>query len=235
MSKEVEENQIQKSEKSKEGLPKEVVDFKGTRQGLLILLDGQEDFKVIKKRLKEKFETSRDFFTRSEVIVDIGDRVLTNEETRELARLIREECGLRCRRIGDKIVDDVEDEEEGANQPEKELETLLIKRTIRSGQRLYHDGNIVILGDVNPGAEVVATGDIIIIGTFRGVAHAGAGGNEDAIIVATSLRPTQIRIADFITRAPDDERYGAANLTEIARIKGGYVVIEAYTSGVSLL
>ncbi|WP_066632584.1 septum site-determining protein MinC [Desulfolucanica intricata] len=105
--------------------------------------------------------------------------------------------------------------------------TILVQRTLRSGQSVYHDGNIVLLGDVNPGSELVATGNIIVLGALRGVVHAGAAGDEKAIIIAFKLQPTQLRIADHITRAPDGEDFSSEQ-PEVARIKGGIVTIEAF-------
>ncbi|MFZ5596909.1 MAG: septum site-determining protein MinC [Bacillota bacterium] len=105
--------------------------------------------------------------------------------------------------------------------------SILIRRTMRSGQKFYYDGNVIVMGDVNPGAEVVATGNVIVMGQLRGVVHAGAEGDESAIVIAFRLLPTQLRIANHITRPPDDE---VPNITapEIARIKNGVVTIESY-------
>ncbi|HHW44669.1 MAG TPA: septum site-determining protein MinC [Desulfotomaculum sp.] len=109
--------------------------------------------------------------------------------------------------------------------------TVLIQRTLRSGQRVHYDGNIVILGDVNPGAEVVASGNIIVMGAVRGVVHAGAGGDEEAMVLAFRLEPTQLRIAGHITRPPDGQN-PEPDQPEVARIKNGVVTIEAFqTSG----
>lgn len=105
--------------------------------------------------------------------------------------------------------------------------TILVRRTLRSGQRLCYSGNVVILGDVNPGAEVVAAGNVIVMGVLRGVVHAGANGNEEAVVLAFRLRPTQLRIAGHITRPPDDET-AAPEQPEVARIKDGVVTIEAF-------
>lgn len=105
--------------------------------------------------------------------------------------------------------------------------TILIKRTMRSGQSVHFDGNVIILGDVNPGAEVIASGNIVVMGSFRGIAHAGAMGNENAIVTAFRLQPTQLRIANHITRAPDGD-YTPPEQPEIAHIKDGVVMIEAY-------
>lgn len=105
--------------------------------------------------------------------------------------------------------------------------TILIRRTLRSGQKFYYDGNVVVMGDVNPGAEVVAVGNVIVMGQIRGMVHAGAEGDESAIVMAFRLMPTQLRIANHITRPPDGE-VPDSPLPEIARIKNGVVTIEGY-------
>ncbi len=86
-------------------------------------------------------------------------------------------------------------EEEKKLQPEEK--TLMVKKTLRSGQSVEYDGNVVILGDVNPGAEVNAGGDILIMGTLRGTVHAGCNGDKKAIIAALKVSPVQARIANI--------------------------------------
>lgn len=108
--------------------------------------------------------------------------------------------------------------------------TILIKRTVRSGQSIQFDGNVVVLGDVNPGSEIIASGNIVVMGALRGVIHAGATGNEEATVSAFKLQPTQLRIANHITRAPDGD-YLTPDHPETARIKDGVVVIEMYQLG----
>jgi len=108
--------------------------------------------------------------------------------------------------------------------------TILVQRTLRSGQSIRYGGNVVILGDVNPGAEVTATGNIIVMGALRGVVHAGAGGDEKAVVLAFRLQPTQLRIANHITRPPDNENIDP-ELPELARIRDGVVTIEAFQTG----
>ena len=106
-------------------------------------------------------------------------------------------------------------------------DTLLVRRNLRSGQQLRHYGNVVIIGDVNAGAEVIATGDIIVVGALRGLAHAGAVGNEDSIVAAYYLRPTQLRVANYIGRAPDQPERNYQG-PEVARVRSGRVVVEPY-------
>jgi len=111
--------------------------------------------------------------------------------------------------------------------PEVSEHTILIQRTIRSGQTIHYPGNIVVLGDVNPGAEIVAGGNIIVMGNLRGIAHAGATGDENAVVTAFRLQPSQLRIADHFTRAPDNES-GSPDQPEVARVRDGTVIIEKY-------
>jgi septum site-determining protein MinC len=109
-------------------------------------------------------------------------------------------------------------------------QTILVQRTLRSGQRIFYPGNVVVLGDVNPGGEVIAGGNIIVMGTFRGIAHAGALGRIDAIVAALRLEPSQLRIAGYITRAPEGD-YSTPYQPEIARVQDGIVIIEQYQPG----
>jgi septum site-determining protein MinC len=108
--------------------------------------------------------------------------------------------------------------------------TQLIRQTLRSGQvERYLEGNVVILGDVNPGAEVIAARDIIVLGTLRGVAHAGALGDISSVIIAMSLVPTQLRIARFISRPPSNQQ-PQGDKVEFARIRDNdAVVVEEFT------
>ena len=91
-------------------------------------------------------------------------------------------------------------------------ETKFHKGSLRSGQRLEFEGSIVIIGDVNAGAEVVASENIVILGTLRGLAHAGAKGNKDAVIEASEIDAVQIRIADIVKEIDKDD-------SEIKKIK----------------
>jgi len=82
-------------------------------------------------------------------------------------------------------------------------EPLYLQTTVRSGVEIRHPGTVIIQGDCNPGGIIVAAGDILVWGTLRGIAHAGAMGNREAKIMALKMEPTQLRIADFVARAPE--------------------------------
>ncbi len=127
-----------------------------------------------------------------------------------------------------------EEQDKQALQPKVEIppanRTLLIERTLRSGQFISYPGHVVVMGDVNPGAEIVAGGHIMVFGSLRGVAHAGAYGNINAVVTAFRLNPTQLRIAGFITRSPDGEEI-KPHQPETASIIGDAIVIDKYYPG----
>jgi septum site-determining protein MinC len=100
------------------------------------------------------------------------------------------------------------------------------KGTLRSGQSISAIGTIVVVGDVNAGAELVATADIVVWGTLRGVAHAGAQGDESAAVYALRLEPMQLRIARCIAIAPPHEKRAKHASPEVARIREGKISIE---------
>lgn len=82
-------------------------------------------------------------------------------------------------------------------------EPIYLQMTVRSGMDIRHQGNVIIMGDVNPGGEIFAAGDIIIWGRLRGIAHAGYPNNPQCLIMALQMEPTQLRIADRVARAPE--------------------------------
>lgn len=121
-------------------------------------------------------------------------------------------------------------QEHAGSEPlyENDERTLYFRGTVRSGQSLEFPGNVVILGDVNPGAYVVASGDIIVMGRLHGVVHAGAEGEDQALVVAAGFFPSQLRIAQYIGRPPDEYPQAANHRVpaEKASIKDGTIVIE---------
>lgn len=104
-------------------------------------------------------------------------------------------------------------------------DTLYHAGTLRGGQALHHLGNVVVVGDVNPGAELIASGDIVVFGRLAGVAHAGAQGDANARVYALNLAATQLRIATFIA-ADEDARATVAPLrAEVALVRDGRIAV----------
>jgi septum site-determining protein MinC len=107
--------------------------------------------------------------------------------------------------------------------------TLFLRRTVRSGQAIHHPSNVVVLGDVNPGAEIVAGGDILVWGALRGMVHAGYPDNEQALVCALQLAPVQLRIAHLLSRPP--EGFEVQPRPEVATIRHGQIVVETWVNG----
>ncbi|MBS1956997.1 MAG: septum site-determining protein MinC [Cyanobacteria bacterium SZAS-4] len=135
---------------------------------------------------------------------------------------------------GEVDAEEEEEEEEERIAPPKPTTppvpaVLYLRQHLRSGQTVSHKGHLVIIGDVNPGAEVMAEGDVTVWGALRGIAHAGIGGNTDAEIRALKMQPIQIRIAHAIARSPDKPRYKFSRFAnsgpETARIIDGKIKI----------
>jgi septum site-determining protein MinC len=199
----------------------EDVVFKGSRSGLQLIFDETVDFTSILKQLKAKLESAIDFFGKG-TIVNVAIEKITKEQEAELSILFQR-YGLTLRAM-DASVPKVSElkAEEVAIEASKEI--TIIERTVRGGQEIISNGSVVILGNVNPGAKIIAGGNIDIKGTCRGLVHAGAFGDLTATITADKMLAMQIRIADLIARAPDNLE--TVDATECARIKNGNIVIE---------
>jgi septum site-determining protein MinC len=113
------------------------------------------------------------------------------------------------------------------NEHELWSEAAIVRRTVRSGQSIRYPGHVVVYGDVNPGGEIVAGGDVIVWGKLNGVVHAGATGDDRAIVGALQLAAMQLRIGNHIARAPDNRTQGQG--VEVARVSNGRIVIENWT------
>ena len=214
------------------------VAIKGTRDGLLVTL-GEGELADLLAELGERLGSTASFFKGGRVALQVGARELSIEELERIRDLLAQnEVELHA------VVSDAARTRAAARslgleasagvsrgvrvKPGEEFgQAVLIRRTLRSGQVIQHPGHVVIIGDVNPGAEVIAGGDIVIWGRLRGTAHAGAMGDEGAVVCTLDLAPTQLRIAGYIARPPEGKRRGPA-LPEVARVKDGRIVVEPW-------
>jgi septum site-determining protein MinC len=127
-----------------------------------------------------------------------------------------------------KVEGQLEAEEDAALRLAQDMDLgVLVRRTLRSGQVVQHPGHVVVIGDVNPGAEIIAGGDIVVWGKLRGIVHAGATGDDGAVVCALSLTPLQLRIGNHIARAPEG-REGLPERPEMASVQDGEIVAEPW-------
>ncbi len=205
-----------------------LVTFKGNKEGVYIYIK-EGSFQKIKEQLDSNLRKAGSFFKGAKVISIKGKKLSTAEEE-ELKGMIINKYGINVDDINDDIDEEVEQNDMTQFQFFDGIEegyTKFVRTTIRSGQTVESEGNLVVIGDVNPGGIVVAKGNIVILGSLRGIAHAGCDGNRKAIVVAFYLQPTQLRIADTIARKPDEETI-ISKWPEIARVEEGSVLIETY-------
>jgi septum site-determining protein MinC len=181
--------------------PKPPVAVKGTKDGLLFLLDDRCPFEDLLEHLRELLNgTGSTLFDGPEVaiFVDYGQRALTKEQNRALLTEFLNKENFIIQEFGGHTVARrtlFRNSNGGVKQS-------IYKGTVRAGQSLLFDGDVVVVGDVNPGGEIAATGDIFVFGRLHGIAHAGVGGDTRAVVGAAEFAPLQVRIADYVGHAP---------------------------------
>jgi septum site-determining protein MinC len=215
--------------------------IKGVGDALLISVpadDGPEALSVLLEKIDERV----DFFRGAHLAVDVAGRELHASELGGLRdalseRLISLTAVLSTSETTLKAAANLGLDTTLARETAVEIEdeplvteldgelAAFIQRTMRSGNSIQHPGHVVVLGDVNPGAEIIAGGNVIVWGRLRGVVHAGAAGDESAVVCALDLAPAQLRIAGQIALSP--ERKGDPK-PEVARIRDGQLVAESW-------
>lgn len=218
------------------------VDIKGTRDGLLVTL-GEGELASLLAELEERLSGTASFFKGGRVALAVGRRELSVEEIGHIqALLARHEVALgtvisqapvtraAARRLGLETKRSSRPEPRPERRAEEEFsEGALVRCTLRSGQVIRHPGHVVVIGDVNAGAEVIAGGDIVIWGRLRGTVHAGATGDDQTIVCALDLAPTQLRIGKHIARPPEGKPR-RRTIPEVASVEEGKIIVKAWKS-----
>ncbi len=205
---------------------KDTIEFKGTKDGFIIVVNNEADFHNAKENLIEKINSNLFFFKGSQ-FSDIYATNLSDDEKNKLINFLVTKFNIKFLKKEKTILKDISKECSYTNI-NFEKTTKFIKNTIRSGAFVEYEGNIVVLGDVNPGAQLIATGNIVVMGALRGIAHAGSKGDDLAFVSAIKLNPIQLRISSVIAISPEDENLSANILPQIAFVHEGHIVIENY-------
>ena len=210
--------------------------IKGTKSGIILVLDHALDFDTLKVQIADKFRQSSDFLGNANIALSFEGRKLTEEEQKEILDIIHNNSNLN-------VVCVAETDPSKARILERSLEERLMelstntgqfyKGTLRSGQVLEFETSVIVLGDVNPGAKIVSKGNIIILGALKGNACAGAAGNSNAFILALDMSPVNIQIADLYAR-PDEEKRSKKepNEPKIVYVENGNIYIEPFSKDV---
>jgi septum site-determining protein MinC len=232
------------------------ITIKGIRDGLQVTLgDGElvDRFAALEARLRDQ----NAFFRGGEVTLVVGYRSMTRTNLEAAAELFSRH-GMNLRAVlsqdsgtldaaqglklgtrlagsgsglsGGQVRSDERELVGPGIGPEGQPEAVLVWGALRSGQAVSSDGHVTIIGDVNPGAEVIAGGAVVVWGRLRGVVHAGAFGDRTAVVCALELAPTQLRIAEMITVSPVEARLRKP-VPEIASIRDRQIVAERWDAG----
>lgn len=198
------------------------MEIKGDRRGLRLLARGFTEEDLLIADLKRTLTEREDFLGQSALLLEVDGLPTSTSLFQRVFEVFAQFPSLTLRGI------EHTDQSQGilSMEPRATLPSApkIVRQTLRSGQRITHQGDIVIIGDVNPGATVVATGDVMVFGWLRGSVSAGQPADLARTISALRFQPTQIRIGDRM--ALGDTQYG--NTPEIARVDGDTLVAETW-------
>jgi septum site-determining protein MinC len=233
------------------------VSIRGTSDGLIVHL-GAGDWNTLLAALADRLEKTPSFFRGGRVALQVGPRQLNSLQLETVGNLLKRyqvslwavlgdsaetqrvaaAMGLETlaapshlgRSVGEKT---------GNNdtQPSLDEQAILVRRILRSGQSIHHSGHVALIGDVNPGAEIVASGDVLVWGRLRGNVHAGAGGNDGAVVCALVLSPMLLRIGNHIARSPGREEIESEDQPvspEMAFVHNGQILAESWRATESM-
>lgn len=208
--------------------------IKGNKEGInaTIYVNKFACFEDMLLMLIKKLSKGKHFYKGTTLILKLDLKLINKKELE-----ILKEALLTKIEIKDIVLEDIEKEIEQVNKKlnEKDTRTFsgvyegktkFIRKTIRGGQSISYQGNIVIIGDINSGAEIYAAGNVIVLGLIKGKVSAGTDGNAKAVIAAFLLQPEILKIANVIAMSPDDIE--KPSYPELARIKDGAIIVEPY-------
>ncbi|MDG5786849.1 septum site-determining protein MinC [Evansella sp. AB-P1] len=207
-------------------LKKQNILIKGTKDGLTFFLNDQCSFDSLITELQLKLSErpqsieSEDAFVRVKLVT--GMRYLSTQQIELLSKTLSDYIQGVIETIDSDVITKAEAEDLRKNQDVNRL-----NKIIRSGQVVEMKGDLLLIGDVNPGGTVKATGNIFVMGKLLGIAHAGYEGNRDAVICASAMLPSQLRIADTFRRNPDSTTTEIPKMMECAFIdESGEIVVD---------
>ena len=192
---------------------------------VVVKIDDNAEQEDIIKELTKKLRELKKMYKEEKTPIRVTGKILANKEIEEIKELITSKIDVKVSfdtptTLGLHSITRSYKKDVGTS------ETTFHKGSLRSGQRLEAEGSLVILGDVNDGAEVIAGENIVVLGALRGLAHAGAKGNKDAIIASSSIEAMQLRIANVVNEREKEEVYSNERRMYAYLDEEGKMVIE---------
>lgn len=206
----------------------DIVTIKGLKYGLQLTFAKGASFDDVQANLLDKLQSGNGFFIRGTTVF-VPKGYFAEEQNEVLRRMFHRHgmlfsTELKRPNMAPPSRDTTKAPAQKPKAVDEAQKMMIINHTIRGGQEVKVNSSVLICGNVNPGAQVIAGGSIDIRGTCRGFVHAGAFGDKTACVVADRLMPAQIRIADLIARAPDEPEQ--VTQAERAMIRGNQIIFE---------
>ncbi len=208
----------------------DIVTIKGLKYGLQLTFANGASFDDVQANLLDKLQSGNGFFIRGTTVF-VPKGYFAEEQNEALRKMFHRHGMLFSTELKrpnlappSRDTNNRASAQKSKESVEESQKMMVINHTVRGGQEVKANCSVLICGNVNPGAQVIAGGSIDIRGTCRGFVHAGAFGDKSACVVADRLMPVQIRIADLIARAPDDDI--KVNQAERAMIKDNMIIFE---------
>ncbi|MFN8528124.1 MAG: septum site-determining protein MinC [Anaerolineae bacterium] len=222
-----------------------LVAIKGNKDGLLVQVSPTEEWASVTADLAARIDQQAAFYAGARVTLDVGARPVRKDELSSVRALL-ERRGLTLWAVMSESRTTIDsatsldlhtqtihtkqpvqtDDMPAPSSQEDGTTGIMIKRTLRSGRSVKSQGHVVVFGDVNAGAEIIAAGDVIVWGRLRGNVHAGANGDQTAVVCALDMTPTQLRIGGQIAISPTDKRHKPK--PEMAVIRNNRIVVETW-------
>ncbi len=182
----------------------EKVTIVSKKDTIVIKIKDEATQEEIIKLLEKKIPELKKLYKEEKMPIEITGKILKTADMDEIQKTIQKQIDVKVEFETPKTLG-LHSIKKTFNKDIKDSQTKFYKGSLRSGQKIEYEGSLVILGDVNAGAEVVAEENIVILGVLRGLAHAGAKGNKKAIIAASKINSPQIRIANIIKEKEETE------------------------------
>lgn len=209
------------------------VKIRGSKHGISVKIDTGASYEDIKRDVASEFKDAGNFLGEENLAVSFEGKYLTEEQQEELVDIIHQNCNVHIVCIMDRHSEQDKLYQKSVQKTMMEFDAStgqFYKGHLRSGQVLEFEQSVIVIGDVNPGASIISKGNIIILGSLRGTAYAGASGKKNSFIVAMDMQPIQLRIADIFVRATDSGK--GPSEPRIAYVEEENIYIEPLTKSV---